>query len=75
VQSGGIGPCFGHSGGTGEFWLLLFFVKLAVCSSLNVSVEEEEGDDESCEGFSSDCVKVSGLLGSRMLSLSSEVKV
>ena len=71
MQSGGIGPCFGHSGGVGEFWSFPFFEKLVVCSGLDVS---DDKDDEVGEGFS-DCVKISALFEVPVLSLSSEVKV
>jgi hypothetical protein len=45
VQSGGIGPCFGHSGGVvGEFWLFPFFAKLAVFSGSAVFDDEDEDE-------------------------------
>ena len=44
VQFGGIGPCFGHSGGTGDFWPIPFCAKFVVCSELD--------DSEVDNGFS-----------------------
>ncbi|WP_144728831.1 hypothetical protein [Candidatus Nitrosocosmicus arcticus] len=66
MQSGDIGPCFGHSGGVGEFWPFPFFEKLVVCSGLDISDDADEF---------SDCVKISALFEVPVLSLSSYVKV